>query len=162
MEVRARHDSINTCHQQAHHLSFAVTDSHVLVRKKQDGQIAMMAIMSVDRNRQYYVATRGSTQPSFVSRDRWQQGEDKDAAATLEKIEFFRPDIVSQFHRFAGKIDEHNRIRHDILRLTKTWKTKRWDVRVNMTILGMIMVDSLLVHKHTTGGKHLDGRSFFR
>ena len=30
-----------------------------------------------------------------------------------------------------------------------------------MTILGMIMVDSLLVHKHATGGKHLDGRSFF-
>lgn len=105
----------------------------------------MVALMTVDRNRQYYIATRGCTTPATVTRTRWKQGEDKDAEATRETSEFDRPHVVSFFHRTANKIDIHNRYRHEILGLTNTWKTKRWDMRVNMAILGMIFIDTFLV-----------------
>lgn len=147
---------------QSHSLFVDTTESRIMIRKPQDKKDAdMMAIMTTDRNRHYYLATRGSTEPSLVSRDRWQQGEDKEADATLEKIEFYRPHVVSQFHRVAGKIDMHNRIRHDILRLSSTWKTKRWDIRVNMTTLGINFVDSYLVYTKATCQEDTKGREFF-
>ena len=81
-----------------------VTESKVLVRKTGE-RVDMMAVMTVDRNRQYYVATRGSSKDAFVSRERWQQGSDTTAKPTKERIEFNRPDVVSMYHRIAGKID---------------------------------------------------------
>lgn len=44
-------------------------------------------------------------------------------------------------------MDAHNRHRHDSLHLEKKIETKDWSKRVNLSILGMIIVDSFLIYK---------------
>lgn len=86
-----------------------VTDGEVMVQRNEAGIPSMMAIMTVDRARNYYVATRGSTAPAAVSRIRWQQPKnDKTVDATRESINFERPEVVNLFHSFASMIDQHN------------------------------------------------------
>jgi hypothetical protein len=41
-----------------------------------------------------------------------------------------------------GWVDRHNRFRQDILGLHRTWKTKRWQTRIQLEMIGMAVVDA--------------------
>ena len=44
-----------------------------------------------------------------------------------------------------GYVDRHNRFRMDILGLARVWKTKKWQSRMIVEILGMALVDCFLL-----------------
>ena len=44
-----------------------------------------------------------------------------------------------------GYVDRHNRFRMDILGLARVWKTKKWQSRMIVEILGMAIVDCFLL-----------------
>ena len=48
-------------------------------------------------------------------------------------------------------IDRHNRCRQVDLRLETTYGTHDWSMRLNLSILGMIIVDSWLVYAGARG-----------
>lgn len=112
----------------------------------------MMAVMTVDRNRNYYVATRGSTASAPVNRIRWTQPkDDKEADAERLHIDFERPEVVNLFHSFASMIDQHNACRQEMLKFETTWKTQNWHIRCNMTLMALNIVDAWYVYKASTG-----------
>ncbi len=43
-----------------------------------------------------------------------------------------------------GHVDRHNRFRQGLLHLAKTWKTKTWQTRIQLELLGMTLVDAFL------------------
>ena len=44
-----------------------------------------------------------------------------------------------------GWVDRHNRFRQDILGLHRVWKTKRWQTRIQLEMIGMALVDTFLL-----------------
>jgi hypothetical protein len=47
-----------------------------------------------------------------------------------------------------GWVDRHNRYRQGILGLHNIWKTKRWQTRIQLELLGVSLVDSFLACLH--------------
>ena len=131
-------------------LFYSRTELHVLIEKDENGDATKMAVMSIDRTRHYFIATRGSMESAPVRRTRWQQGLDQDADAKLTAIEFNCPKVISDYHSSASKIDLHNRFCHQHLRLTSTWKTQHFDVRVNLSVLSMVIINSFLAYYDAT------------
>ena len=58
-----------------------------------------------------------------------------------------QPKVTEIYYSTCGKINQHNRRRADTLMIDKKIETKQWDKRINLSILGMIFVDSFLVYK---------------
>ena len=42
-------------------------------------------------------------------------------------------------------MDRHNRFRQDLLGLHRIWKTKRWQTRIQLEMIGMALVDTFLL-----------------
>ena len=57
-------------------------------------------------------------------------------------------------------IDQHNRHRQDNLKTEKKLETKKWDMRVNLTIFSMIVVDTWLVYSQVTGSTELQSEFY--
>ena len=72
------------------------------------------------------------------------------------------PKAAAIYYGTCGKIDQHNRCRQDSLNLEKKIKVMRWDQRVNLSIFGMIVVDSWLLYKGCTGGKKLHQIGYYK
>jgi hypothetical protein len=58
------------------------------------------------------------------------------------------------YYTAFGKIDQHNRCQQSGLDLEKKIQTKSQHKRVNLSIFGMIVVDSYLLHQECTGGHY--------
>ena len=112
----------------------------------------MMAVVWCDRERRYFIATTGSMEAGMpYVRLRWRQ-TDPDLQAPAEQMELTvdQPHVCEVYYESCGKIDQHNRHRHDTLKLEHKLRTKWWYSRVWQTILGMIFVDTWLVYSKTT------------
>jgi hypothetical protein len=46
-----------------------------------------------------------------------------------------------------GHVDRHNFYRQGILKLHTTWKTKRWQTRIQLEIIALALVDAFLAAK---------------
>ena len=57
-------------------------------------------------------------------------------------------------------IDRHNRTRQDDLEIERQLGTHNWATRVNMSIFGMEVVDTFLVH-NAVSGRSEDPNTFF-
>ena len=68
----------------------------------------------------------------------------------------------SRYYRTCGVIDQHNRHRQDNLKTEKKLETKKWDMRVNLTIFSMIVVDTWLVYSQATGSTELQSEFYVR
>ena len=60
------------------------------------------------------------------------------------RIPVDRPRVVEDYNRNMGYVDRHNRFRHDILGPAHVWRTKKWQSRMLVEILGMTIVDTLV------------------
>ena len=82
------------------------------------------------------------------------QIEPLESQAPPERVEFTikQPKAAEIYYSTCGKIDQHNRQRHDTLKLEKKVETNDWLKRVNLSILGMIIVDSYLVYSKLVNG----------
>ena len=77
-------------------------------------------------------------------------------------MEFCCPLVIFVFHDTTNKINLHNGFCHQMLCLAQTWKTKRWDMRVNITTLAMTVINSFFVATKATKSKEwVQGQDFF-
>jgi Transposase IS4 len=129
-------------------------DRRAVVARDANGNPNLLAFVWVDREWRYFIASASSMSPGtpYVRR-RWRQLEE-DAYTLPENVELIvpQPQAAEVYYSCCAKIDQHNRHRQDTLGLEKVWKTKKWDLRVNMTILGMILVGSWKVYSLMTKG----------
>ena len=114
---------------------------------------AILAYCWMDRERRYFVATAGSlNEGKPYDRFRWRQ-VDQTPDASPERVNLIvpQPEASEIYYDTCGKIDQHNRHRQKTLQIERKLKTTNWAIRVNMTILGMIIVDTWLIWKGICG-----------
>ena len=113
----------------------------------------MMAFVWMDRDRRNFIATVSSiNEGNPCLRERWRQiapGEE-----SPEKVELTvpQPHAAEMYYSCCAAVDQHNRDRQDTLQLERKLKTHSWSMRVNITLLGMIMVDCWRVYDQLTPG----------
>jgi len=119
-------------------------DHASMVHVDSTGTPDMMAVLWLDRDRRYFVATAGSNQPGTpCERLRWREmpGGAQRVAVTVPQ-----PEVAEMYYSCAAKVDQHNRCRQDDLRLEQKFGTHDWSLRVNLSLLGMCLVDAWLLH----------------
>jgi hypothetical protein len=78
--------------------------------------------------------------------DRWLQAVESHQPPERVEFTIAQPRAAEIYYSTCGKIDQHNRRRHDSLMLERKIETVDWSKRVNLSIFGMIVVDSYLVY----------------
>jgi hypothetical protein len=68
----------------------------------------------------------------------------QDILGTNYLKEIPRPAIIAKYQDEMGYVDRHNSFRQGTLHLAKIWKTKRWQTRIQLELLGLAMVDAFL------------------
>ena len=71
------------------------------------------------------------------------------------------PIMMEKYFSANAKIDQHNRIRQDDLKLERKIRTVDWSQRVNLSILGVIIVDSYLVWRDATDNGFVSKDDYF-
>ena len=71
-----------------------------------------------------------------------------------------QPKATEVYYRTCGVIDQHNQHRQDNLKTEKKLEMKKWDMRVNLTIFSMIVVDTWLVYSQATGSTELQSEFY--
>jgi Transposase IS4 len=120
----------------------------------------MLAFVWMDRERRYFVASAGSlTAGDPYCRSRWRQ-VNKSPNAEPEKVtlQIPIPRAAELYYSCCGKIDQHNRDRQDTLGIERKLKTHDWSLRVNLTIFGMIVVDTWKVYSQLSFGEEDDNQ----
>jgi hypothetical protein len=92
-----------------------------------------------DHHYKCYITTHGVTTPGKPAPKRRQ-----DIAGTNYTREIPRPHIIAKYQDEMGYVDRHNNFRQGTLKLAKTWKTKRWQTRIQLELLGTTIVDAFL------------------
>ena len=109
----------------------------------------LYAFVWVDRERRYFISNTSSLrhgQPIERSRLRQMEPTETNAEPLQHTFSIDQPLATQLYYDTCGKIDLHNRRRHDTLRLEKKLEVKDWSKRVNLSILGMTIVDSFLLY----------------
>jgi hypothetical protein len=138
-------------------------DRRGLVTRDADGQATLLAFVWMDRNRRYFIASGSSLQEGLpYSRDRWRQvDEEDDAPPERVRLQVKQPKAAELYYSTCGSIDQHNRHRQDTLMLERKVGTHDWAKRVNLSIFGMIVVDTYIVHSKATGSRQSQ-KSFYQ
>ena len=85
-----------------------------------------------------------------------------DALPETMELTILQPKVTEVYYRTCGVIDQHNQHRQDNLKTEKKLETKKWDMRVNLAIFSMIVVDTWLVYSQVTGSTELQSESYVR
>ena len=137
-----------------------------LVARGTDGQPTMLSFVWMDWDRRYFIVmASASSLDSGIpySRNRWcQVSLELDALPENVELTIPQPKVTEVYYRTCGVIDQHNRHRQDNLKTEKKLETKKWDMRVNLTIFLMIVVDTWLVYSQATGSTELQSEFYVR
>ena len=135
-----------------------------LVARGTDGQPTMLSFVWMDRDWRYFIASASSLDSGIpYSRNRWRQVSlELDALPENVELTTPQPKATEVYYRTCGVIDQHNRHRQDNLKTEKKLETKKWDMRVNLTIFSMIVVDTWLVYSQATGSTELQSEFYVR
>jgi hypothetical protein len=117
-----------------------------------DGATRLLAFVWMDRDRRYFISTASSiANGSEFVRHRWRQ-VDPTPNADPERVELRvpQPKAAEIYYGACGLIDQHNRHRQSTLGIETKLPTNKWDMRVNLSILSMIIVDSWIVFEQAT------------
>jgi hypothetical protein len=87
-----------------------------------------------------YITTHGTDEPGPQANKKRQRLDGRSY-----NIKVNRPSIIAHYNEQMGWVDRHNRFRQDILGLHRVWKTKRWQTRIQLEMLGMALVDTFLL-----------------
>ena len=124
-----------------------------VVMNGDDGQKSCYAFVWVDRDRRYFITNTLSLRPGHaIERKRMRQMEPLESQLPPETVELTiaQPKATEVYYETCSAIDRHNRSRHDNLSLEKKFETKDWSMRVNLSILGMIIVDTANAYRKLT------------
>ncbi len=87
--------------------------------------------------------THGTTLPSKPA-DKKRQDKDTNVNFVLQVP---RPACIANYNQQMGAVGRHNFYRQGVLRFHMTWKTKRWQTRIQMELLAVALVASFLACK---------------
>jgi hypothetical protein len=127
-----------------HELSFRGQHKH-LVSVKEDGEVEMIALVWLDRNRRHFIGNaEGATVVEPIFRIRWTQvvNNDYEEPERLE-LEIPQTAMTKTYYDVCGAIDQINRQRQDDLEFEHWLRFKTWNKRVGSSIHGMVIVDAL-------------------
>jgi hypothetical protein len=127
-------------------------DRYGVVTRFSENGTRLLAFVWMDRDRRYFISSTSSLEAGMTYvRDRWRQlDETPNAEPSRVTLTVLQPKASEIYYNTCGRIDQHNRHRADTLTLEKKFRVHNWDMRVNMTILGMIIVDTWLVYRGCT------------
>lgn len=113
----------------------------------------LTAFAWVDRDRRYFISTHSNLREAVpLQRTRWRQlNPDTNEEPVRQTISIKQPQCSKRYYDRCGMIDRHNRTRQDDLRLERKYQTHDWSKRVNLSILGMVVVDAYLARKACVG-----------
>ena len=135
-----------------------------LVARGTDGQPTKLSFIWMDWDCRYFVASASSLDSGILySRNRWRQVSlELDALPENVELTIPQPKATEIYYRTCGVIDQHNRHRQDNLKTEKKLEMKKWDMRVNLTIFSMIVVDTWLVYSQVMGSTELQSEFYVR
>ena len=135
-----------------------------LVARGTDRQPTMLSFIWMDRDHHYFIANASSLDSGNpYSCNRWHQVSlELDALPENMELTILQPKATDVYYQTCGVIDQHNRHRQDNLKTEKKLETKKWDMRVNLTIFLMIVVDTWLVYSQATGSTELQSEFYVR
>jgi Transposase IS4 len=115
-----------------------------ILHKDDNGIPDMIAFVWMDRERRYFIASGSSLQDGVpYVRSRWRQVDlQDDASPSRLELTVPQPRAAEVYYSCCGKIDQHNRDRQATLGIEKKLKTLDWSLRVNLSLLGIIVVDT--------------------
>jgi len=120
-----------------------------LYHRDADGQIDLMAAMWVNRDRRFFISTTSTCLDGApIERLRWRTGAKESERVPLT---IRQPQVAEVHYQSCAQIDRHNRCQQDDLRLEHKCGTHDWSTRVNMSILGMCVVDSWILYAGARG-----------
>ena len=124
----------------------------------------MLSFVWMDQDRCYVITSASSLDSGILySRNRWCQVLlELDALPENVELTIAQPKAMEVYYRTCSVIDQHNRHRQDNLKTKKKLETKKWDMRVNLTIFLMIVVDTWLVYSQATGSTELQSEFYVR
>ena len=133
-----------------------------LVARGTNGQPTMLSFVWMDQDCRYFVASASSLDSGIpYSQNRWRQVSlELDALPENMELTIPQPKAMEVYYRTCGVIDQHNRHRQDNLKTEKKLEMKKWDMRVNLTIFLMIVVDTWLVYSQATGSTELQSEFY--
>ena len=133
-----------------------------LVVRGTDGQPTMLSFIWMDWERHYFVASASSLDSGILySHNRWcQVSLELDALPENVELTIPQPKATEVYYRTCSVIDQHNRHCQDNLKTEKKLETKKWDMRVNLTIFSMIVVDTWLVYSQAMGSTELQSEFY--
>ena len=78
--------------------------------------------------------------------------------ADAERVDLIipQPKAAEVYYNSCAAIDQHNRCRQDNLMLEKKFVTHNWSRRVNISLLGICIVDAWLAFQGSRGGTMCD------
>ena len=128
-----------------------------LVARGTDGQPTRLSFVWMDQECCYFVASASLLDSGIpYSCNRWLQVSlELDALPENVELTIPQPKAMEVYYWTCGVIDQHNQHRQDNLITEKKLETKKWDMRVNLTIFSMIVVDTWLVYSQATGSTEL-------
>ena len=133
-----------------------------LVARGTDGQPTMLSFIWMDQDCHYFITSASSLDSGIpYSHNRWRQVSlELDALPENMELTIPQPKAMEVYYQTCGVIDQHNQHRQDNLKTEKKLETKKWDMRVNLTIFSMIVVDTWLVYSQATGSTELQSEFY--
>ena len=124
-----------------------------LVARGTNGQPTMLSFIWMDRERHYFIASASLLDSGILySHNRWcQVSLELDALPENVELTILQPKAMEVYYWTCSVIDQHNRHCQDNLKTEKKLETKKWAMRVNLTIFLMIVVDTWLVYSQAMG-----------
>ena len=124
----------------------------------------LLAFVWVDRERRYFISNCCSlAQGSPYSRIRWRQVDHVGTQIEPDRLQITipQPKCAEEYYSSCAMVDRHNRSRQQVLDIEKKLGTQRWDMRVNLSILSIIIVDTWCVVKGILGDRYEPNESEF-
>jgi hypothetical protein len=139
-------------------------DSHVLVLISKDtGKTKLVAMTWLDCNRQDFVSMAyGIGKGEQINcKHAHQLNKSSNALPNKIIIKVDTPKMIEQYYNGVGIVDFQNRVRVNEVHLECNLLTKDWARRFNLSIFGMICINTSLfyqhiVHKHNKKGSYCE------
>lgn len=132
-------------------------DRQGLFSRDASGTPELLAFVWMDRDRRYFIASASSLEEGAAyARDRWRQ-VDTTINASPQRVQLTvpQPKACELYYSTCAAVDQHNRDRQATLQIEKKLLTKDWSQRVNLSILGICIVDTWKAWNLTTGNYDL-------
>ena len=128
-------------------------DRKGLVTRGGNEQPSLLAFVWMDRQRRYFIANTSSLDAGTpYTRVRWRQVDDAPSAEpTRVELTVPQPKAAEIYYDACAMIHRHNRHWQNTLALEVKLGTHNWGMRVNLSIFGMIVVDTWLAYSQCTG-----------